>query len=152
MALLTTNSKYALGALQMPVAHNADVLCVRMTHALTAAPAANDTVWLGDIPPGHVPVDFILDSPDIDTNGVPTVTISVGVLNAAKTDLSTVWLAASTIGQAGGMARPTTNDCVRTAPSTSKISVGLKFPATTATFAAGTLGLTLFYRGSHGGQ
>lgn len=152
MALLTTNSKYALKALPMPVAQGAETVEVRMIHTLSANVGANDTAWLGDLPPGHVPVDGILDASDLDTNGVPTITISVGVLNAAKTDLDATWIAAATIGQTGGMARPTLSTMVRTAPSSSPVSIGLKFPAVAATFAAGTVGWTMRYRHSHGGQ
>lgn len=152
MALLTTNSKYALGAQQMPVAQGSELVSVRMTHTLSANPAANDVAWVGDLPPDHVPVDCILDAPDLDTNAGPTITISAGVLNAGKTDLDSTWIAAATIGQSGGVARPTTNTLVRTAPSSSKQSIGLKFPAAAATFAAGTVGLTVWYRAAHGGQ
>lgn len=152
MALLTTNSSYALGQRQMPVAQGAEIVCVRMVHSLAANPTANDVAWLGDLPEDHVPVDFVLDSDDIDTNGAPTVTISVGVLNAAKTDLSATWLAASTAGQTGVLARPTATTAVRTTPSaTAKQSIGLKFPAVAATFAAGSVGVTLYYRAAHGG-
>lgn len=145
MALITTVSKHALGQKPMPVAQGVEIVRVRMTHALAANPTANDVVWLGDLPPDHVPVDCILDAPDLDTNGAPTITISVGVLNAGKTDLDTTWISASTVGQAGGIARPTLGTLVRTASSSSKQSIGLKFPAVAATFAAGTIGLTLLY-------
>lgn len=152
MSLLTTNSKYALGALQMPVADGAELVAVRMVHSLAANPSANDVAWLGDLPPDHVPVDCIMDSSDLDTNVSPTITASVGVLNAGKTDLDTLWISASTAPQSAGIARPTTTVLARTAPSSSKQSIGLKFPAAAATFAAGTIGVTVIYRAAHGGQ
>lgn len=152
MALLTTNSPYATGARPMPVAQGAEVLRVRMVHTLSANPTANDVAWLGDLPEDHVIVDIILDSTDIDTNGSPTVTISVGELNAGKTDLATTYIAASTVGQTGSLARPTTAVAVQTAPqATAKRSIGLKFPAVAATFAAGSVGVTLIYAASYGG-
>lgn len=151
MALITTNSKYALGALRMPEPQNADVIAVRMEHSLAANPSANDVAWLGDVPAGCKVVDAVLDAPDLDTNGSPTITISLGVLNAGKTDLDVTYIAASTIGQTSGMARPTTNVLFRTAPNAAKQSIGLKFPAVSATFAAGVIGATIFYRSQQGG-
>jgi hypothetical protein len=152
MAQLTTNSRYATGQLPVPVGQGADIVSFRATHTLSANPAAGDAAHLFDLPPDHVIVDFILDAPDLDTNGAPTVTISVGTLNAAKTALVDTFLAASTIGQAGGIARPTLNTAVRMAPSSSPVSIGITFPATCATFAAGTVGLTVLMRPAHGLQ
>ena len=153
MALITTRSKYALGTLRMPEPQGPELVCVRMTHDLIAAPGLNDTLWLGDLPARCVPVDCIYDSDDIDSNGAPAVTVSVGFLNAAKTDLaSTAWIVSSTVGQAAGMASPTTNTLVKSAVSNDAQPVGLKFTAAPATFAAGTVGLTLFYRAVHGTQ
>lgn len=152
MALLTTNSTHALGLTPMPVAQGPEIVCVRMVHSLTANPTANDVAWIGDLPQDHVPVDFVLDAGDLDTNGTPTMTVSVGVLNAGKTDLDATWLAASTAAQTGVLARPTATTAVRTTPSaTAKQSIGLKFPAVAATFAAGSIGVTLFYRAAYNG-
>ena len=153
MALITTRSRYALGSLRMPEPQGAEIVCVRMTHDLVAAPLINDTLWLGDLPARCVPVDCLFDSDDLDSNGAPAVTMSVGFLNAAKTDLaSTAWIVSSNIGQASGMARPTTSTLVKSAVSNADQPVGIKFTAAPATFQAGTVGLTLFYRAAHSNQ
>lgn len=154
MAQITTVSKYALGALRLPEPQGPETLCVRLTHAVSANPGAGDVAWLADLSPGLMAVDFILDSARLDTNGSPTITISVGILNAGKTALATTWLSAATIAQNAStlIARPTTNLCVLGTYSTSAQSIGISFPATAATFAAGTVGLTLFYRAAHGQQ
>lgn len=152
-ALLTTNSAVALGQAPMPNPKGSDLVSVRLEHNLVANPGANDTAWLCDLPEDCVPVDCILDSDDLDAGATPTITISVGFLNAAKTALDgTAWIAASTIGQTGGMARPTTNTMVKTAPSSARKPVGLLFPAVAATFATGKIGLTLVYRSAHFGK
>jgi hypothetical protein len=143
----------AAGKQPMPIPSGSEVVAVRLEAVLSTAPGANDTFYLADLPEDCVPVDCLLDAPDLDTNGAPTIAISAGFLNAAKTDLDgTAWIVASTIGQAGGLARPTTNTMVRTAPSSARKPVGLKFTAAAATFAAGTVGLTLFYRAAHFGK
>lgn len=152
-AALVKSSDVALGMHPMPVPMGSELVAVRVFVDLTAAPALNDTVYLGDLPEDCVPVDCILDSTDIDTNGAPAVTISAGFLTAAKTDLDgTAWIVSSTIGQTGGMARPTTNTMVKTAPSSARKPFGLKFTAAAATFANGQVGLTIFYRAAHFGR
>lgn len=146
MALLTTNSKHANGQARMPEPQGAEVVAVRVTHTLAANPTANDTAHLCDLPAGCVPVDCILDATDCDTNGTPTMTVSIGVLNAGKTDLDTLWITAATVAQTGTMARPTTAVLAQAGSSASARSIGLKFPAAAATFAAGTVNATILYR------
>jgi hypothetical protein len=151
-ALLTTNSPVALGQNPMPEPKGSEVVSVRLEHSLAANPGANDTAWLADLPEDCVVVDCVLDAPDLDTNGAPTITISAGFLNAAKTDIVAPWIVASTLGQAGGIARPTISQLFREGSSSSRRGIGLKFPAVAATFAAGVVGLTVFYRAAHFGK
>ncbi len=153
MALL--KSEYAKGVRPMPVAQGSEIVAVRLEYSLLAALALNDVLYLGDLPEDHVPVDCILDADDLDTNGVPTITLDVGILDAAKTGIDVTadsgggkWITASTIGQAGGLARPTTKEITRVVPkSASRRAVGVKVAAGPATGAvAGKVGLTLLYR------
>jgi hypothetical protein len=155
MAQITTNSKYALGALRMPEPQGAETLTVLMRHALAVNPGAGDVAWLGDLPPGAVPTEVILsNATQIDSNGAPTMTCSVGILNAAKTALATTWIsAATTLRTAGGNARPAaTSSFYSTAASSSAQSIGVSFPAVAATFVAGNVDVLLEYRAVHGGQ
>lgn len=145
MALLTTNSGYALGLFPMPSAQGAEVLSVPFVHTLSANPTANDTAWLGDIPADHEPIAAVLTATDLDTAGSPAITISVGILDDAKTDLDTTWVSASTVGQAGTASVAGVVAAFSSATST-KRSVGLKFPAAATTFAAGSVRVTLLYR------
>jgi len=145
---------YAKGIKQMPNASGAEVLAVRCEFPLVAALVVNDIIELGPLPAGHVPVDFIADSDDIDTNGTPTIILQAGILNAGKTDIDTAasggagWIGNSTIGQAGGIARATdkaitrmVSDRAADRPFGIKVSTG---PATSA--VAGVVAGTLLYR------
>lgn len=158
MALLKTN--YANGVYPMPTCDDAAPRVVRMEYSLAAALALNDVIYSGDLPADHVPVDFILDSDDVDTNGAPAVILAVGIINATDNGLSTAaedggaaWLAGSTIGQAGGMARPTTNVITRVTPTSSSRRVGVHVSTAPATGATtGKVGLTLTYRAANYGK
>lgn len=142
----------ASGLYPMPEPRGSEVLCVRGEAVIAANPVANDVSSVLELPAGCVPVDMILDAPDMDTNGSPTIAISAGVLNAAETDLDAVWISASTVAQAGGVVRPTLNVLARTAPAATTKKLGLKFTAIAATFAAGSIGFTLFYRAAYQGK
>lgn len=168
MALLKSNT--AKGIIPMPTGKGSDLLSHRMVYDLEAALALNDIIEMGDIPVDHIPVDCILDSDDLDTNATPLITLSVGVLNAGKTDLDTsassggaAWIAASTVAQAGGLERPSTVAITRAAarastptgdtPAGAQLkAVGVKVAAAPATGATtGKVGLTLFYRPANRG-
>lgn len=158
MSLLKTN--YANGVYPMPTCDDAAPRNVRMEYSLAAALALNDVIYAGDLPADHVPVDFMLDADDLDTNGAPAIILAVGIINATDNGLSTdaadggaVWLAGSTIGQAGGLARPTTNVITRVTPTSGSRRVGVHVstgPATGAT--TGKVGLTLTYRAANYGK
>jgi len=155
MSLLQTN--YAKGIYPMPTADDSDVIAVRMEYSLAAALALNDVIEMGPLPADHVPVDCVLDADDLDTNGAPTITLSVGILNAGKTAISTAaadggaaWIAASTVAQAGGLVRPTVSAITRVAPDAANDRpMGVLVAAGPATGAAtGKVGLTVMYRAS----
>ena len=158
MSLLKTN--YANGIYPMPSASDSNVLAVRMEYSLAAALALNDVMYMGDLTSNHLPVDFMLDSDDLDTGGAPAVVLAVGIINATDNGLSTdaadggaAWLAGSTIGQAGGMARPTTNVLSRVAASESSRRIGVHVSTAPATGATtGKVGLMFQYRAAHYGK
>lgn len=126
----------------------AEVLAVRGVITLSSALAANDFIKAAILPAGHVPVDVRVDASDLDTNAVPTITLTAAVLNAGLTDIeaSTDFFTASAVAQAGGIARMDKATGARIAASTSDRYVGLKVIAAAATFAAGDIGFTLEYR------
>lgn len=152
-------SDYAKGVRPMPVPSGAEVVSVRMQVPVPATHAVNDILEFGELPEDCVPVDAVLDASDIDTNGAPAVVLAAGLLNAGKTDISAdaadggaAWISGSNIGQAGGMARPTTRPLWLVQPkAATRRMVGGKITTGAATAAAGTVSMTLQYRAAHYG-
>lgn len=148
-------SDYAKGIKQMPIAKGSEVVSIRAAFTL-AAFATNDVVELLLLPEDHVPVDWTVDVDDLDSNGSPTVAIDVGILNAGKTAVSTAaadggakWATALTTAQAGGLVRAAAIGVTRVTPlPTSRRSVGIVASTGSATFQAGVIALTLWYRAS----
>jgi len=91
----------------------------RGTFTVATALANADTVALCKLPAGHIPVDFILDMDDVDD--ATGIVIDVGVLG---TD-SDAFIAASTVGQAGGLARMDERAGLRLAPTDADRLVGI---------------------------
>lgn len=69
-------------------------------YSLTAALVLNDVIQMVKIPAGHQVVDVILSADDLDTNGTPLISLTVG-----DGDDTARFIAASTIGRTGGVAR-----------------------------------------------
>jgi hypothetical protein len=129
-------------------ADGAEVLAVRATYSLAAALAAGDIVQMMPLPAGFVPVDFILDSDDLDTNGTPTIAFDVGLIDT-NGNVGQEVFAATPVAQAGGVVRPTAKTAFRVAPSDSDRMIAIKVatgPATGTT--SGIIGLTMKYRTS----
>lgn len=151
-------SDFATGIKQMPIAQGGEVLSVRVAFTLPAF-GAGDVIELLVLPEDHVPIDWYVDVDDIDTNGSPTATFDVGIINAAETAVSAVaadggakWATALTTAQAGGFVRNTGIATGRTLPSaTGRRFVGVVAVGAAATFAAGVIAMTLFYRAGHYG-
>jgi hypothetical protein len=131
-----------------------DVVAHRAEIVLTAGQLTlNQIIEMLPLPAGCRVVDAILDSDDLDSNGTPLVTVDVGfmsgdfgVSDAART-IGAEFFSASTVAQAGGVARPTLKTAFRTERSDADRGVGIKISAIPATAAGGTIGLTLLYRG-----
>lgn len=159
MALVKND--FANGLKQMPTPFGSEVVAIRLPLTVGAAGtsaydvddvADNDILWLGFLPANCVPVDFILDSDDADDGA--GLALSVGLLNdpVAPTDLTgTAWLASSTVGQAGGAARPTTSVMSRVTATGADRAFGIKVITDPATDVAGPfeLGVTLLYRAAY---
>jgi len=152
----TFRSHYATGQRPVPTVQGAEPVAIKAQVSLPVTHAINDLLEFFPLPENMVPVDFVVDSTDID-NGT-AILFSVGLMNAGRTDLSTdaddggaVWIATTNIGQAGGMARPTTAAAFRVAPSASKRMVGAKITTGAGTPVAGTITVTMTYRAAHNG-
>ena len=161
---------HAQGIRQMPNPHGSEIVHVTLEYSLAAALVVNDVIHMGDLPEDCVPVDAVLDTDDLDTNVTPLITLSLGVLVAALTSIDTgatsggaAWISASTVAQAGGMVRPTTNALWRTTvrkstpsgstPATDQLrSIGVHVAAAPATgTTTGKVRVHLSYRAAQYG-
>ena len=116
----------------------------------------NNIIEMGPLPAGCVLVDAILDSDDLDT-GSAAIKLDVGVMSgdagalldaagSARTCGAEIF-SASTVAQAGGVARPTLASAFRIDRSDVDRGSCVKVSTIPATAAVGTLVLTLFYIG-----
>lgn len=130
-------SKCAAGQKPVPSLNDSMPRVLPYEFVTTASLSAGDIIDLGPLSPGVAPIDVAIVTDDLDTNGTPTITLSVGLLNAAKTDLSgganETFITASTVGQAGGIARATTAAAYLLGASTTERRLGIKVVAGAAT-------------------
>lgn len=117
------------------------VVCNEGEYLVPSTLALGDIVKLALLPAGHKPVDVILESADLDS--ATALVMSVGVVNDAGTDLvaSTNFITASTVGQAGGVARAAVVDGLQLAASSSDRAIGVKVTTAAGTPVAGKLRL-----------
>jgi hypothetical protein len=73
---------------------------ISATYAGTAALALNDVIQSPVLPKGAIVLDVMVVVNDLDSNGAPAITLDVGY--GGDPDY---FIAASTVGQAGGVAR-----------------------------------------------
>jgi hypothetical protein len=158
--MAVTKNDFANGVKQMPVAQGAEVVAVPLKVDVAAAPVVNDIVIIGYLPEDHVPVDYIVTSDDLDSNGTPTLEFTLGVLNEDQDDIDTTargggaaWGTTINVAETGGFARATTKPCSVTPPSSSdRKAIGIKWSTAAATFVAGSLTVNLLYRAAYHGK
>lgn len=153
MAFANSND-YITGRKPVPTPAGGELLSVRFTLALgTGDLALNDVGQIGILPAGCLPVDVHVDGTDMDT-GIAALIFQVGILNAAGDGLSTEaadggahW-GATTAADAAFHQRLTPNGIamVSVTKAGTDRKLGLKVAAAPTTAAAGTVGVTLFYR------
>jgi hypothetical protein len=99
--------------------------------------AVGDIITLLDIPPGIQLADYDVGGPQLDSNGAPTLAFSIGVENAAGTDLATVYEANLTFGRtASGSISRASNMAAALADRTVARRISLKVTAAAATSAS----------------
>lgn len=132
----------------MPEASGHLVVAYPFSFALTAALAAGDTIHVADLPSGMVPVDAVLVSDDLDTNGAPAIALDFGL-----EDDDDCFLNNSTVAQAGGVARADQKAGFRVAPDDDKRQVLITVAVAPATGATtGTINGTIWYRPARPGE
>lgn len=157
--MATIKSKNVQGLEPAPVPVAQELVNVRIDVALTAAQVANgNVVQLAVLPAGCVPVSYVFESTDLDTNVSPTATLDLGVLNDAGTAISTAaadggdeWIDGSTLPQAGGIALNTASKALYDVVKAVQVSeedrvIAAVFATAVATAAAGTVSLELTYK------
>lgn len=142
-------SAHARGVITTPVAAGCEVVVCRASFTLTADLAVGDIIEMMPLPAGHVPLDIVVDN---DALGAGTV--SVGLLNAGKTDLDTTasggaaWITGGAVTSANGLRADAAGLRAMTrcaADQASNRPIGVKIVTDTSA-TSGTIGLTLYYR------
>lgn len=113
--------------------------CVTASYSLAAALALNDVLQSPLIQSGSTVIDVMVVVSDLDTGGSPSITLDVGY-----GDDPDYFIAASTVGQAGGVARASAATAQPlTLAKNDTIDITVKAaPATGAT--TGTITLSVF--------
>lgn len=151
----TTNNP--AGGTYPPVSavHEAQTVTVRskidMSSLTLAQVATNDIIVACMLPAYHVPVDCMLLADDLDTGA--GLTLTVAQLKQDFTDVvaSTSFITASTVGQAGGIARATVVDGMKLTSVNYDRWIGIKIAAGVAgqQAAAALLELIFSYRAAY---
>jgi hypothetical protein len=98
MATTYASAKAAAG-ITRKVEHQGNV-SVTASYTIAAALVINDLIQMVKIPKGATILEILLAVPDLDSNVSPAVTLDVGDATTADR-----FIAANTVGQAGGVAR-----------------------------------------------
>ena len=123
-------------------------VCTVTIPAAAVALADGDLLNLCEIPANHRIVGLSLFSGDLDAHATPTITFDVGLLDAGDAALDTVFVSASTLGQAGGtLACPATATMFDTAAASANKVLAIEITAAAATkhAAARTVGAVVTY-------
>lgn len=147
-------TEFASGVQIAPTPCDTGMVSYRASIALTTAELTlNNIIEMGPLPADCQLVDAILDTDDLDSNGAPTITLDVGIMSGTfgvvdgtRTCDASI-MSAVTTAQTGGVVRPTLASAFRIARSSSDVGIGVKIHAAPGTAVAGTLGLTVIYRG-----
>jgi len=154
-AAARASNGHMTGRLSAETPMNVNLVAERFSVNLQAADLASGVVGaVGILPAGCIPMALEIDATDMDTNGTPTFAFSVGVVNDAESAISTAaadggaaWFTGRQEGRAAGVSGLLTSLALRSVQAAQvDRKVGVAVTANAATAAAGTLGLTLYYR------
>ncbi|MRX32812.1 hypothetical protein [Aminobacter sp. MDW-2] len=143
-------SRAALGIL--PVAYPAlagHLTGQRFSFTVPVDVENGDIIELACIPATCRPIDIILDSDDLDSNGAPAIVVDVGLMSGDWGDNDNTrtcgqeFFVGATTAQAGGVARPTAKTAVRVPSAPYARSIGVKIVTKAATAQLGDIGLTV---------
>ena len=115
------------------------------TYEITAAENVDEqTIALCSLPAGCIPLDFTLIVDDLDSHGTPAIVVDGGGIAATEDSVDRIMIPASTVAQAGGIARSTLFPMV--APVETETLFGIHSTTAAGTAAAGTIRGILMYR------
>lgn len=134
----TTNSTAAAGV-GVYEGEGYEVVCVPATLTVSTNPTGGDVVQMVKLPKGAIVLDVMAVASDMDTNGTPTLTFSVGY-----GDSTSYFISVSTIAQTGGVVRSSAVTA-RPLTLTGEDTIDILWGTTAATFAAGTIDLMVHY-------
>lgn len=145
-------SKYGSGVLPAPIPVAQEVLSAKAKVTLTTGQLAlNNVLSMVVLPADCVPVGYVLNSGDLDSNGTPLIQLGFGVLNADETAIATSLITGSTIAQAGGIVLHTASkaayDALGAITSSDKDRmIGVVISTAAATAQAGFVEVELLYK------
>lgn len=119
------------------------------SHTFTTAPAAGDIVELAVLPQDCKPVEAVFTCDDMDAGAallfdLGIMTGETGSLDPARA-CGSEFFSGLTLGQAGGVARPTKASAYRIPLNGRERGIGLKVATAAANFQPGTVTLTISY-------
>ena len=148
------SNDFITGRKPVPTPAGAEVLAVRFTLALGTADLALNTIGqIGVLPAGCIPVEVQVDGTDMDA-GAAAMVLQVGLWDGAGANLSTAaadggahW-GTTTAANTAFLQRLTMNGNALASVGQSGVDrrLGVKVATAPTTAAAGTLGVTLWYR------
>jgi len=153
MAFVNKND-HITGRKPVPTPAGAELLAVRFTLALGTADLALNTIGqVGVLPAGCIPVDVVVDGTDMDT-GAAAMVLQVGIWDGSGANLSTAaadggahWGVTTAVNAAFSQRLTMNGNALATVTqATTDRRLGVKVAAAPTTAAAGTLGVTLYYR------
>jgi hypothetical protein len=119
------------------------------TYEITAALNVDEqTIALCSLPAGCIPLDFTLIVDDLDS-GSAAIVVDGGGIASTEDSVDKIMISASTVAQAGGVARSTLFPMV--APVETETLFGMHITTAAGTAAAGTIRGILTYRAAEYG-
>ncbi len=150
----TGSNDYITGRRASKTPSGPEICAMRFTLPMATADLALNTIGqIGELPPGCVPVDVLVDGTDMDS-GAAAMVLQVGIWDGAGANLSTDaadggahWGTTTAVNTAFVQRlTPNANALVSVAKSDSPRRLGVKVTTAPTTPVAGTLGVTLLYR------
>ena len=150
----TQSNDYITGRKPVPTPAGIEVVAVRFELNLATGDLALNTIGqIGELPPGCVPVDVLVDGDDLDSSTAALV-MQVGIWDGAGANLSTDaadggahWGVTAAVNTAFlQRLTPNVNAMARVTPTNTRRKLGVKVTTAPTTPVAGKLGVTLLYR------